>query len=387
MPSRNYLLFGVLGFFCVYANLIGLVTGSLYPTYARDAIVLIVLFAALYRHAKVHLVVSALLASMVLAICFAKGFPDELLPKVRNYVMFPFVVSCISIGFSRLKKNIPDNARRSWINYIFYSLVVLMVAEASIYVVFPEVQHFTYFALSLIAEAKGVSVGLGGGVINGARIITPLLSPVQGGIVLFLALVFMSPVSKRFGLFYLVHVLTFSKISLLAGILERARKASYLNLMIGIVSIIGLAILFFAFAPGHLIVTNIQSVLIHLSGAVLGIMSPLYHPFGLGLEEVGAISGMEVEYATPGFESFIGSFAAAFGVFGLVSLVFMYAYYGYRNFLVSTFFLLWFLSDNVSSPHLFIIPALYLLQQPKQIKKSSAATLPTRVLGTSHAKA
>jgi hypothetical protein len=179
----------------------------------------------------------------------------------------------------------------------------------------------------------------------------------------------MPPASKRFGLFYLAHVLTFSKISLLAGLLERARKASYLTVMIGFVFVIIVLILFFTLTPGYIVVTNVQSVLIHLSGAVLGVVSPFYHPLGLSLDSVGAISGTEVEYATPGFESFIGSFAAAFGIFGLAALLFMYANYGYGNFLVSTFFLLWLLSDNVSSPHLFIIPALYLLQQPKLKKR------------------
>lgn len=386
MPRRPYLVFAALGFFCVYANLIGLVTGSLYPTYARDAIVLSVLLAALYRHAKIHLIFSVMLASMILAICIAKGFPNDILPKIRNYVAFPFVVSCVSISFSLLKKGIYGNAGRFWINYIFYSLVIFMIAEAAIYMIFPDLQHLTYFALSLIAEAKGVSVGLGGGLVNGARIITPLLSPVQGSIVLFIALVFMAPVSKRFGLFYIAHVLTFSKISLLAGILERARKASYLSLLAGVVFVVGLVVLFFAFAPGYLVITNIQSILIHLSGAVLGIMAPFHHPFGLSLDEVGAISGMEVEYATPGFESFVGSFAAAFGLFGLISLVLMYALYGYRNFLVSTFFLLWLLSDNVSSPHLFVIPALYLLQQPRQVRRNPVVALPTQG-GTDYAKA
>lgn len=386
MPRRHYHVFAALGFFCVYANLIGLVTGSLYPTYARDAIVLGVLLAALYRHAKIHLMFSAILASTLLVICIVKGFPDDILPKIRNYVAFPFVVSCVSVSFSLLKKNIYSNTGRFWINYVFYSLVIFMIAEAAIYLIFPGIQHLTYFALSVIAEAKGVSVGLGGGLVNGARIITPLLSPVQGSIVLFIALVFMAPVSKRFGLFYIAHALTFSKISLLAGILERARKASYLGLLIGVALIIGLVVLFFAFAPGYLVITNIQSILIHLSGAVLGIMAPFQHPFGLSLDEVGAISGMEVEYATPGFESFIGSFAAAFGLFGLISLVLMYVLYGYRNFLVSTFFLLWLLSDNVSSPHLFIIPALYLLQQPREAKRSSAVALPAQG-GTGHAKA
>ena len=364
-------------FFSIYANLVGLITETHLTTYIRDAIVMLMLLIGVYRANAAAAFLCSICSGLLLVLCILKGLSPEVLPKVRNYVLFPLVALAVSLASRGLEKGDALTSER-WINWIFYSLVFTIASEAGLYLLFPEFQALASAALSQLSEEKGVFVGLGGGLINGGRVMTPLLSPVQGGFLLFLSLAFLK--MKRTGrrrralLFYASHLATASKVSLAAWIglrLIESRAGEWILITIGL-SIGVVAVL--AWAPEDMVEINIESIKLHLRGAVAGLLSPLDAPWGLELSEVGALAANDASVVQPGFESFIGSFSAAFGVAGVLLVQVLAITLATRSRITALTFAMWMLSDNVSSPHLFVVPLLYLLLQPKPVVRRTSVS-------------
>jgi hypothetical protein len=217
-------------------------------------------------------------------------------------------------------------------------------------------------ALATASEQKGVSVGLGGGFINGLRAMTPLLSPVQGSFVLFTALLYMQSSRLSTLNFYAIHLLTVSKISLLGDLAYRMlKKLTILQMLAIFFWLLIIAIIIIFTASPETLENNKESIRIHISGAIKGILTPFYAPLGLPLIHVGAISINENSPISPGFESFLGSICAAFGIAGIAVVLICLLFFGFKSKAMLVVFLAWLLSDNVSSPHLFVIPIFWTL--------------------------
>lgn len=348
-----------LAFYCTFANLIGLGIASVLPTYFRDLVVVIALLLAAYKISPYKAVIASATSGLLIIACIAKGISPDLLPKIRNYAAFPLV--CLVVTYShQLFSQRRDNQR--WISRLFIAISCSIFLEGAIYILAPEVQSLMWSTLASASEQKGVSVGLGGGLINGGRVMTPLLSPVQGSFVLFTALLYMQSSALSTLNYYAIHLLTFSKISLLGDLayrmLTKLTIPQILAIFFGLL-IITTTIIFTASTETTEI--NKESIRLHLSGAFTGILTPFYSPLGLPLTHVGALSINENAPISPGFESFLGSICAAFGLAGMAVVIICLILFGLKSKAMLVVFLLWLLSDNVSSPHLFAIPIFWTL--------------------------
>lgn len=354
-----------LAIYCTLANLIGLLTVSSTPTYIRDAIIAT---ALIISSAKISILKTAILFStsaLIIIACITKGLSPELAPKIRNYAAFPFL--CLIITYSckysdeKTKEGAPE-LNNSWVAIIYAILISFILAESIIYILLPEFQALAWATLSAVSEEKGVSVGLGGGLLNGTRAMTPLLSPVQGSFVAFTALVYMQQSKKSTIFFYLIHIFTLSKITLIAELLLKTlQNLTPSRLLAALFTLTFITLVFFAFTSPESIEINIESIKLHLSGAGYGIIAPIDYPFGLPLEMVGALSFNEGNPLTPGFESFLGSISASFGWPGFLMITASIIYFGSKSKFMLVIFFMWLLSDNVSSPHLFVIPIFWVL--------------------------
>jgi hypothetical protein len=348
-----------LAFYCAFANLIGLVIASALPTYFRDLVIAIALLLSAYKISPYKAVIASAASGLLFIACIAKGISPDLLPKIRNYVAFPLV--CLVLTNShRLFLQGKDHQR--WISLLFVAISCSIFLEGAIYIFAPEIQSLMWSALATASEQKGVSVGLGGGFINGLRAMTPLLSPVQGSFVLFTALLYMQSSRLSTLNFYAIHLLTVSKISLLGDLAYRMlKKLTILQMLAIFFWLLIIAIIIIFTASPETLENNKESIRIHISGAIKGILTPFYAPLGLPLIHVGAISINENSPISPGFESFLGSICAAFGIAGIAVVLICLLFFGFKSKAMLVVFLAWLLSDNVSSPHLFVIPIFWTL--------------------------
>lgn len=354
-----------LAIYCTIANLFGFLTLSSAPIYARDAIIATAIIIASFKISKLKAAIISCTSAIIVLSCFAKGFSPELIPKIRNYSAFPYL--CLIVTYSseiardNHNKSNPDNAN-SWVYLIFTIITIGTIIESIIYIISPEIQAVAWSTLTALSEEKGVSVGLGGGLLNGTRAMTPLLSPVQGSFVAFTCLAYMINTKRSTIFFYAIHLFTLSKITIIGDLLLKATSnITPSRLTAVILAFSSLIWLFAAFASPESIEINIESMKLHFSGAGYGLLAPIDFPIGLELDKVGALSLNDGNPLTPGFESFLGSISASFGWPGLLLIAISALYFGSKSKLMIVIFLMWLLSDNVSSPHLFVIPIFWVL--------------------------
>lgn len=359
--SSRYVIYGLISY-CLFANLASLFSGFVPLIYVRDAIILGVVFIGLCRYSLIRAMIPCALAIIILLITLVKGIPDStLLPKIRNYCSLPFLYAAFGISWDIKNKAIRAGSedKDGWLHFLHGLLCGMIVLEALAYLFIPEAQTLAYGALAALSEEKGVSVGLGGGILNGGRTMTPLLNPVQGSFVL-LSILLLIRQRRPFKSFFAVHILTVSKISAGLGLLYSLRKISFRAYLLAGIAVAAAFALILAVVPIETLEVNAASAMLHFEGTVLGVMAPLTDPLGLPFLQVGALSVNDALGVQPGFESFLGSFIAAYGLAGIMVLLVLFIA-SPRNLASAALLIAWLFSDNISSPHLFIIPAFYVL--------------------------
>lgn len=357
---KNYIYWIIL-FFCLLANLISLITLDKNYTYARDAFVVVALVVAAFRVEPTRAPFVSLISASILLMCFIKGFPPEVFSKVRNYVSFPFICLIASSLYSSktfdVSRGYEKHSDKEMLTTIFYIVCIGTFVEALFYVFVPNAQFLAWSQLRDLSEEKGVSVGLGGGLINGSRMMTPLLSPVQGSFVAFLTLSLLPASKNRSLLYYALHALTFSKVTIFSDMLRRSiEHFRFQQILLSAIGAAALVVLFMWIATPEALETNIASADMHFRGAYGGLITPFSSPWGLPLDQVGALEINEDTLVRPGFESFIGSYVASFGIFGLaaVILTLFISKKSSHNGMLIVLLIMWTLSDNISSPHLYL---------------------------------
>lgn len=343
--------------YCLYANTLSLISGSVEVLYLRDAAAIALALILFAKFGKV-----TQLALFVLWICMISGYTVAYhgsygsLSKIRNYAMFPLVVFCFA-EFVRpitLSSREYESVNQKIFNFAFNIYVVLVFAEGAAYFFIPHLQGALFELLSEISTKKGTGVGLSGGLFSGLRAITPAGNPVQGAFVVFVW--WLSRLSRRRAVVFLVsHLLTFSKITLALFFLKpiTTSRNAIILVMVFYVSVL---VSYFVI-PSELNV-HFDSARLHIAGLVSGLYSMLTSPLGIPFESVSAQSGQSWSVVPPGFESFFGSICASFGLLGCVFSLFIFATACKRSQLVLLLFFAFSFSDNVASPHLFA-PVFY----------------------------
>ena len=349
---RSYLILFV-AVFCLYANLLSMLFTEIFVIYLRDLLIFFFVFLLFGKNASPAQKV-ILIAWLFLVVCYiilCHGNYGSI-SKIRNYVMFPFMVFAFAectrpwIFESGFKGNRVDR-----IFYFFLdAYVLLFFIEALIYTFLPSSQDVLYGLLRDISDEKGTSVGLSGGIFSGLRIITPAGNPVQGSFVLFTWWLLRLN-GFRTVLYFLAHVLSVSKVTLVLGIVGFFLKSKWFSALIILFVSMVLAGYFVLPSIGNV---HVDSVRMHIEGFVYGFTSIFSSPLGIEFDTVSAQSKQVGASVAPGFESYLGSIWAAFGIPGFILSVAIFATAYLKSRLVGFLIFAFAFSDNTSSPHLFI---------------------------------
>ncbi|MEP6389991.1 MAG: hypothetical protein ABJ056_08695 [Halioglobus sp.] len=222
---------------------------------------------------------------------------------------------------------------------------------------------------------KGTSVGYLGGLLGSYRLPTVAFNPVQGA---FFALTTMMivPKSREISLgVFIFTIATFAKIALLGQLLiilrprqvkTRPEYAAYAYIILLSLS---LAIAYLMHSKGFdslagMASRNISSVLLHLQGLIQGFLTFFSEPLGVGVSSIGAKSAWMDGRVPPGFESFLGAYVAANGIICVLPILLLLLILGVvgNGYFVLFLLVLFALSDNISSPHLYILLAASLYE-------------------------